>query len=56
VDGVNDAEVSYESSLAQVTFDPGMTSPEIFIAELTRLTGFTAEVVQGELDTISIRP
>lgn len=46
VDGVEDAEVSYEAGSAIVTFDPDVTSPAEFIGELTRLTGFTAEVME----------
>ena len=46
VDGVEDADVSYEAGSAIVTFDPDVTSPAEFIGELTRLTGFTAEVVE----------
>lgn len=47
VDGVEDAEVSYETGSAIVTFDPALTTPEVFIAELTRLTGFIAQVGDG---------
>ena len=46
VDGVEDADASYEGGSAIVTFDPNVTSPAEFIGELTRLTGFTAEVVE----------
>ena len=46
VDGVEDADASYEAVSATVTFDPNVTSPTEFIGELTRLTGFTAEVVE----------
>ena len=46
VDGVEDADVSYEAGSAIVTFDPEVTSPAEFIGELTRLTGFTAEVME----------
>ena len=46
VDGVEDADVSYEPGSATVTFDPNVTSPTEFIRELTRLTGFTAEIVE----------
>ncbi len=46
VDGVDEAQVSYETGSAMVTFDPSITMPETFIAELTRLTGFTAEVAE----------
>lgn len=47
VDGVEEAEASYESSKATVTFDPNATSPADFIAEFTRLTGFTVTVVEA---------
>ncbi len=46
VDGVEDVDVSYEAGSAIVTFDPEVTSPAEFIGELTRLTGFTAEVME----------
>ncbi len=46
VDGVEEAEASYDAGSATVTFDPSVTSPTEFIGELTRLTGFTAEVVE----------
>jgi copper chaperone CopZ len=46
VDGVENADVSYEAGSAIVTFDPDVTSPAEFIGELTRLTGFTAEIVE----------
>lgn len=46
VDGVEEAEASYEAGSAIVRFDPNVTSPTEFIGELTRLTGFTAEVVE----------
>ena len=54
VDGVEDADVSYEAGSAIVTFDPEVTSPAEFIGELTRLTGFTAEVMEmTEADSAS---
>lgn len=46
MDGVENADVSYEAGSAIVTFDPDVTSPGEFIGELARLTGFTAEVVE----------
>ncbi len=46
VDGVEDADASYEAGSATVTFDPNVTSPTEFLRELTRLTEFTAEVVE----------
>ena len=54
---MEDAEASYEAGSATVTFDPNVTSPTKFIAELTRLTGFTAEVVQtgeGKLQMLNV--
>ncbi len=47
IEGVEDADVSYESGKAVVTYDPAVTSPEDFIPELERMTGFGAEVVDG---------
>jgi copper chaperone CopZ len=44
VEGVERAYVSYELGRAIVVFDSTVTSPERFIAEMERLTGFTAEV------------
>lgn len=44
VEGVETAEVSYELGRAVVTFDSTVTSPEQFVAEMERLTGFTAEM------------
>ena len=48
VDGVEKAEVSYETGSATVTFDPGATNPETFIAELARLTDCTAALGEGD--------
>jgi copper chaperone CopZ len=50
VDGVESAEVSFESGRAVVTFDPNVTTPAQFIAELERMTGFTATVLQPACD------
>jgi copper chaperone CopZ len=44
VEGVESADVSYELGRAIVTFDSTVTSPAEFIAEMERLTGFTAEM------------
>jgi copper chaperone CopZ len=46
VDGVESAEVSYEAGRAVVTFDPSVTTPARFIAELERMTDFTATVLE----------
>lgn len=45
VPGVESADVSYEAGQAAVVFDPAVTSPDEFIAELERMTGFTAAVM-----------
>ena len=45
IEGVEDADVSYEYGKAVVTYDPAVTSPEEFIPELERMTGYGAEVV-----------
>jgi len=47
VDGVESADVSYELGRAVVTFDPDVTTPAQFIAELERMTDFTATVLEG---------
>jgi copper chaperone CopZ len=44
VDGVESADVSYETGQAVVTFDSTATTPDQFIAELERMTGFEATV------------
>jgi len=54
VDGVEDAEVLYPSGAASVVYDPSLTSPEEFIGELSRMTGYEATVlniVPGGHDT-----
>ncbi len=51
VDGVEAAEVSFPSGIASVVYDTSLTSPEEFIEELTRMTGFEAtvgEIIQGQ--------
>ncbi len=45
VPGVESADVSYEAGQAVVVFDSAVTSPDEFIAELERMTGFTAAVM-----------
>jgi copper chaperone CopZ len=44
VDGVREASFFWPEGTASVTYDTTRTSPEVFIAELTRTTGFGAEV------------
>ncbi len=51
VEGVEEVEVLFPSGVASVVFDPSLTSPEEFIDELTRMTGFEAtvgEIIQGQ--------
>ena len=51
VEGVEEAEVLFPSGAASVVYDPSLTSPEEFIDELARMTGFEAtvgEIIQGQ--------
>ena len=45
IEGVDSTTISYEARSGWVAFDPALTSPDEFIAELERMTGFTAEIV-----------
>ncbi len=56
IEGVEDADVSYEAGKALVTYDPAVTSPEVFIPELERMTGYGAEVVDGDGGELSGGP
>jgi len=47
IDGVEDADVSYEAGKAMITYDPTITSPEVFIPELEKMTGYEAEIADG---------
>ncbi len=49
IEGVEDVEVSYEAGKAVITYDPAITSPDEFIPELERMTGYGAEVVDGDI-------
>ena len=44
VEGVEQASFSYERAEGFVTYDPAMTSPEQFLAELARMTDFRGTV------------
>lgn len=44
VDGVESADASYETGSGEVVYDPARTSPQVFLAALERMTGFTAVV------------
>ena len=48
IEGVEDAVVSYEEGRAVITYDPATTSPEVFIPELERMTGYDAEIVSSD--------
>jgi len=45
--GVQDAAFSYERGEGVVTYDPKRTSVGAIIAELTRMTGYTATAREG---------
>ncbi len=47
VPGVDSADVSYESGRAVVAYDATVTSPDEFIAELERMTGYVASLEAG---------
>jgi len=44
VDGVREAEFSYERAEGYVTFDTTKTSPDVFLAELDRMTDYSGTV------------
>ncbi len=44
VEGVQEASFSFERAEGFVTYDPAMTSPEEFLAELARMTDFRGTV------------
>ncbi len=44
MEGVREAEFSYERAEGFVTFDTTKTSPEVFLAELDRMTDFSGTV------------
>jgi hypothetical protein len=44
VEGVSEATFSYQQGEGVVTFDPTLTSPEVIMVELQRMTGFVPRV------------
>ena len=44
VDGVKEANVSYDKGLAEVTYDPTKTNPKAIAQAITERSGFKAEV------------
>ncbi len=55
VEGVDSTAISYDAGGGWVAFDPALTSPDEFIAELERMTGFTAEIVAAGRDAADRR-
>ena len=54
VEGVREAKFSYERAEGFVTFDTTMTSPDVFLAELDRMTGFSGTVrADGDSESMS---
>ena len=47
VEGVREAQFSWELAEGFVTYDTTLTSDEAIIAELERLTGFSGTVREG---------
>jgi len=57
VPGVIESSFSYEEGTGVVTFDPDLTDPEIFIAELKDKTGFVGSVRDdGSAGSASVDP
>ena len=53
MEGVREAEFSYERAEGFVTFDTTKTSPEEFLAELDRMTDFSGTVrVDGDSESM----
>ena len=48
IEGVEDADVSYEAGKAVITYDPTVTSPDEFITNLEEMTGYKAEIADGD--------
>ena len=51
VDGVENAEFSYEERTGIVTYDPKVTSPEEFLTRLDEMTGFKGTVESSSDET-----
>jgi len=48
IEGVEDADVSYEAGKAVIAYDPALTSPDEFISKLKEMTGYGAEIADGD--------
>jgi len=46
VPGVYKAQVSFASASAAVSYDPAKTSPDVFIGQLRKMTGYEASVIK----------
>lgn len=49
MDGVEDAEVSYQEGRGVVRYDPKIISPEAMIERLAEMAGYQASVTDGGL-------
>jgi copper chaperone CopZ len=47
IDGVKEAKVSYATGSAEVTYDPGKTTPDAISKIITEKSGFKAELVRA---------
>lgn len=47
MDGVDNAEVSYEEGRGVVTYDPEVISPQAMIDRLAEMAGYQASVTDG---------
>ena len=56
VEGVQEASFSYERAEGFVTYDPEMTSPEEFLAELAEMTDFRGTVRESGAGGASAAP
>ncbi len=52
IEGVEDADVSYEAGKAVITYDPTITSPDEFIPKLEEMTGYQAEIADGDAGAV----
>ena len=48
VNGVRDAQVSYEKGLAEITYDPSKTNPKAIAQGITERSGFKAQVQRSQ--------
>lgn len=56
MEGVQKADFSYERAEGFVTYDPTKTSPEVFLAELARMTDYRGTVREEPMGPDSQTP